>query len=421
MSPILFRAEPESSISVHEWQRSINDRIKSPFPPTNFDPYTPSPPPPVPKIPYGIVSMHPTTSVAPSSNKIPTPTNISHRSISQSVASNLSAALSTVTSPSSRRKSRAISPADVKRVREASQASTTSSDTITPPATAGLQQSSFDDELQSSLNAENLLEHALRFHHQRRNQVRQGPPGSLKSVASSLSGKNSSQSSPTQQTTTPTIHSTTTLPATRSTPISPPDLSIASFEILIKELEEEEAERKRKQPPPPILVQPQPQPKSIPIQDPLPTPPAESPSIAQPRPRWANTLNEAKRRSTGSFLFPQPLTPTFPLDKENSVPFLVDPKSSVTSIRQARRISITSQHNDSKRNSAHEITFNFVDWSGAGRGGAGGSCAASEQRVSRELSALMTRNNSIVSSAFGDSDESRRLSIYNFGRRGSVF
>jgi len=60
------------------------------------------------------------------------------------------------------------------------------------------------------------------------------------------------------------------------------------------------------------------------------------------------------------------------------------------------------------------LTFNFVDWNNGG-------CGLSDRRTSREYSAMMVRSNSTVSSVFGEIDESRRLSSYNFGRRGSVF
>ena len=83
---------------------------------------------------------------------------------------------------------------------------------------------------------------------------------------------------------------------------------------------------------------------------------------------------------------------------------------------QQSRISVASfrsVQSDSKRNSAHDVTFNLVDWSGIA-----GGCAVSERRASREFSAMMVRSRS----AFGEFDESRRISsTYNFGRRGSVY
>ena len=199
---------------------------------------------------------------------------------------------------------------------------------------------------------------------------------------------------------------------------SPPHLSIASFEVLIKEIEEEEEERKRKRQAamPPIS----PSPPKKPTPEPLPPPSAVDPvPLAQPRPRRPSALNDAKRRSTGSILFSNPLTPTFmPIDKENSFPFLVERKPSISG--QSRRVSVASfgsQQSDSKRNSAHELAFNFVDWSGMS-----GGCSVSERRASREYSALMVRSNSVVSSIFGEFDDSRNVSSsYNFGRRGSVY
>ena len=407
-SAIVFRAEPESPVSLHEWQRSINDRIKTPFP-TEIYQSTPSPPPPVPKVPYGIVNMYAQTPI-PNINRNTTPTSLSHKSLSQSVTSNLSAALSSVTSsvtsPSIRRKSRALSPSEMKRVRDMDQPSLTSADSTTPPTTAGLLQGHFDDDPQNSLNAEKVLEQAMRHHQQRRNQQRFGGPGSLKSKASTISAKDSTPSSPAQTHTSPAIRSSAAVPAMRMNKSSPQNSSVTSFEVLIKELEEEEEERKRKIP----VSQP---PKTIP-QTSL-TSPSDGPAVAQPRPKRPNALNEAKRRSTGSILFSQPLTPTLPIDKENSSPFLTDRKTNATAGHQARRISgasFGSKQSDSKRNSAHELAFNFVDWSGLA-----GGCATLGRGASKEYSALV-RNNSV----FGEFDESRRYSsAYNFGRRGSVF
>lgn len=184
-----------------------------------------------------------------------------------------------------------------------------------------------------------------------------------------------------------------------------PNSSIATFEVLIKELEEEEEERKRKNPvsqPPTIVPQ-----VSLALS-------SDVAAVPQPRLNRPSTLNEAKRRSTGSILFSQPLTPTLPIEKENSSPFPLDRKSNATGGHYTRisAASFGSEQSDSKRNSAHELTFNFVDWSGFG-----GSCAALDSLASREYSA-MVRSNSVFGGAF----ESRRYpSAYNFGRRGSVF
>lgn len=413
--PILLRAEPDSPISLHEWQRSINDRIKQVFPPEAYPP-PPSPPPPVPKVPYGTVNMY--TPSVPNPHRNTLPSSPSHKSLSQSVASNLSAALSSVTSPASRRKSRALSPSDMRRVREADQVSMTSSGSATPPPSGGFQQGYFDDDSHDSLpNAEKVLEQAMRFHQQRRNQ-RLGGAASMKSSASTKSGKESSPSSPIQPLTTPPIRPGATMPAMRINTTSPPNLSIASFEVLIKELEEEEEERKRKRAaaPPPVTQSP---PKK-PTLEPLPSPSAIDPvAVAQPRPRRPSALNDAKRRSTGSILLSNQHTPTFmPIDKENSFPFPIDGKFGTAG--HPRRVSVASfgsQQSDSKRNSAHELAFNLVDWTAMG-----GGCSVSEKRASREYSAMMVRSNSVVSSIFGEFDESRSiLSSYNFGRRGSVY
>jgi hypothetical protein len=113
------------------------------------------------------------------------------------------------------------------------------------------------------------------------------------------------------------------------------------------------------------------------------------------------------------------LTPTFQsFDKENSFAFVLDRKNSVTSPK-SRRVSVASfgsQHSESKRNSAREITFNFVDWSG-GDGAAG---VVAETRRSKEGYGMLGRSDSIVSSVLSEFDQSRRSS-YNYGRRGSVF
>jgi len=417
-TPILLRAEPDSPISLHEWQRSINDRIKQVFPPEGYRSPSP-PPPPVPKVPYGTVNMYAPVNININPNRNTLPSSTSHKSLSQSVTSNLSAALSSVTGPATRRKSRALSPSDMRRVRETDQASMTSSESATPPPSGSFQQGYFDNDSRDSLpNAEKVLEQAMRFHQQRRNQ-RLGGAASVKSSASTKSGKESSPSSPVQPLTTPPIRPGATLPAMRMNTTSRPNVSIASFEVLIKELEEEEEERKRKRQAalPPISSSP---PKK-PTPEASPSPSAvEPPAIAQPRPRRPSALNDAKRRSTGSILFSTQHTPTFvPFDKENSFPFGQDGKTS-TSGRQSRRVSVASfgsEQSDSKRNSAHELTFNF-DWSGIAAGG----CSVSEKRASREYSAVMVRSNSVVSSIFGEFDEPRRISSsYNFGRRGSVF
>jgi hypothetical protein len=204
-----------------------------------------------------------------------------------------------------------------------------------------------------------------------------------------------------------------------TTTTAAPDLSIASFEVLIKEIEQEEEERKRKRSPLPVA----PQNLITPFENsashkPSPEQMDVLPSIAQLRTKRPNAHHEAKRRSTGSILFNQ-LTPTFQaFDKENSFPFLGDRKHSTTSVTQGRRLSIASfgsQPSDSKRNSAREITFNFVDWSGLSPGG----CAVSERRANN--GAVLGRSDSVMGSFYGDFDQSRRSSSYNFGRRGSVF
>jgi hypothetical protein len=249
------------------------------------------------------------------------------------------------------------------------------------------------------------LEQAMRHHKQRRNQQRLGGPSSLKSKSSTISAKDSVPSSPAQTHASPAIRSGATLPAMKINSTSPPNPSIATFEVLIKELEEEEEERKRRNPvsqPPTIAPQ-----VSL-------TPSSDVATVPKPRLKRPSALNKAKRRSTGSILFSQPLTPTIPIDKENSLLFPVDRKSNTTGGQHARIsvASFSSERSDSKRNSAHELTFNFVDWSGFG-----GSCAALERRASREYSAMVRSN-----TAFGGEFESRRYpSAYNFGRRGSVF
>jgi hypothetical protein len=405
-NPVLFRPEPESPISLHEWQRSINDRIKTPFP-TDFYHPTPSPPPPMPipkeqkpKEPYGTVRMYmPTAPVSSNPNRNTLPHSASHKSLSQSVTSNLSAALSSVASPSSRRKSRAFSPSGSRRAgREADQASMTSSDGITPPSTGGLSQGYFDDE-PGTLNAEKVLENAMRFHQQRRTQQRFGTAASIKSKSSTVSGEESTPLSP-----VPSIlpTSSATMPPMRNF-ASPSTMNIASFEVLIKELEEEEEERKRKRSP--VIAEP---PEPIQTEEMTDVAP-----VPQPRAKRPNPLNEAKRRSTGSILMSssQPLTPTFgPFDKENSSPYPIDIKPT-----NPRRVSVTSfgsEHSESKRNSAHEVTFNFE---------LSGNAFETSGRASREYASMMVRSNSVVSAVLADMDDSKRLSNYNFGRRGSVF
>ena len=420
-SPVLFRAEPDSPISLYEWQRSINDRIQSPFP---SEP-PPSPPPPVPKVPYGTVNMY--TSISSPPNRHTLPTSASHKSLSQSV----SAAISSVTSPGSRRKSRVISPSEMKRVRDADAASMASSGSATPPPppSVAVQQGFFETEMDHSLpNAEKALEQAMRFHQQRRNQARFGTKGSVNgSVRDSVTSSPVAAAAAATATASVTsnIRPIATLPAMKSS--TAPDLSIASFEVLIKELEAEEEERKRKHSPiPPEEAVPLP--PSFPAN---PTPPSivspaieltSLPSVAIPRPNRPSAIHEAKRRSTGSILFNQ-LTPTFQsFDKENSYPFLLDRKPSVTSPSQSRRVSVASfgsQHSESKRNSsAREITFNFVDWSGIG--GPRYSIQA-EKRMSKEMYGKLGRSDSVVSSVLSEFDQSRRSSSYNYGRRGSVF
>jgi hypothetical protein len=239
----------------------------------------------------------------------------------------------------------------------------------------------------------------MRFHQQRRQEARWGGPTTPKSDTSIKSRQEFTPSSPAQTLTTPLIQTSSTMPAIRPPAPATPSLAIANFEVLIKELEEEEAERKRKReiPAPTTTSSPQKKPS-----DPVP-------DQVQSRPRRPSTLKEAKR----SILF----NPTFvPIDKENSFPMSIDKNA----ISQSRRVSIASfgsEHSESKRNSAHEVTFNFVDWSGSDVGGS----FAVEQRTSREYSAMMVRSNSVVSSVFGEFDDSRRSSSYNFGRRQSVF
>ena len=404
-----FRADTEPSpVSLHEWQRSINDRIKTIFPTENYQVAPPAPPPPpvpkVPKVPYGTVNMYVQTPVSTPSNRHTMSTSSSHKSLSHSVTSNLSSALSSMTSPSSRRKSRVISPSEARRIRDLDQQSMTSTDSLTPPTTISLQQGYFDED--SSLNAEKVLEQAMRHHQQRRHQQRFGGPGSLKSKASSVSVKESSgstASSPAQNYIAPSTRVGQTLPARRIDVTSQPSLSIASFEVLIKELEAEEEERKRntiilstKTPPTP------PQETSVP-----------APANPQARPqRRPSALNDAKRRSTGSILFSHPFTPTFPLDKENSSPLSMDRKSMSAGGHKARRISVASfgsEHSDSKRNSAHEVTLNLVEWS------------SMDRRGSKEYTAMVRSNSVVTSSMFGDLEHAKRLASYNFGRRGSVY
>lgn len=400
-NPVLLRAEPESPISLHEWQRSISDRIKSPFP---SEVYQPSPSSPQPKVSYGTVSTY--SSAPPqttNSNRNTMTSSTSHKSLSQSVTSNLSAALSSAISPSSRRKSRTLSPLEMKRFGDADQSSTMSGDSPTPPVTTALQQGCFDDEIPSSLpNAEKVLEQAMRHHQLRKHQQRYGGQASVKSMASTGSGKDSLSSSPVQI--SPAIRPISTLPPMRLTTSIPPNLSIASFEVLIKELEEEEEARKRQ----PQIPQLPPSPSKSGPQDLVSSPgPADLPVIAQSKGRRPTDLNDAKRRSTGSIL----------LDKENSFPFPLERKSREST--QSHRVSVASfcsQQSESKRNSAHEVTFNFVDWNGVG-----GGLSVSDRRASRELSSMMVRSSSSVASVFEEFDESERLSSYNYGRRRSVF
>jgi hypothetical protein len=288
------------------------------------------------------------------------------------------------------------------RVRDTDQASMSSSDGYTPPPTNGLQQGYFDQEPRSLPNAEKVLQQTMRFHLQRRNQQKFAAPRSMKSNPSISSGNPSSPSFPVDL--SPAIHSTLP-PTTMNVSTPPPNLSIASLDALIKELEEEEEERKSQLPPaqpifPPPIVNHE---------------PVEVKAEPRPRPRRPSAINAAKRRSTGSVLLAhQPLAPTFTtLDKENSFPFYVDHKPD-----SSRRVSVASfgsQQSDSKRNSAHEVTFNFVDWNALG------SVSVSERRASKDFSAMLVRSNSVVSSVFDEFDGSRRSSSYNFGRRGSVY
>jgi hypothetical protein len=303
--------------------------------------------------------------------------------------------------------SRALTPSELRRVKDTDQSSMSSVDPTTPPATAGCQQGYLNDDSQNSLNAEKVLEQAIRHHKQRRNQQRFGVPESLKSKSSSISCKDCSMpSSPAQLHTSPATQSDAIITTARTKiTTSPPNMPVASFEVLIKELEEEEEERKRKAP----ITQ---APKTI-----IQSPPPEATAVPRLRANPPSALNEAKRRSTGSILFTQPLTPTFPIDKENSLPPLMDRKASISiGGQQVRRVSVASfgsEQSDSKRNSAHELTFNFVDWNGVA-----GGCAMLGRQASREYNAMVRSN-----SAFGgELDESRRYPLaYNFGRRGSVF
>ena len=414
--PVNFRADTEPSpVSLHEWQRSINDRIKTIFP-TNLLPAASQPPvppvPKVPKVPFGSTNTYVQTPVSTPSSRNTMSTSGSHKSLSHSVTSNLSSALSSMTSPASRRKSRALSPSEVRRIRDLDQQSTTSTDSPnTPPATMTSQQGSFiDDASTNSLNAEKVLEQAMRHHQQRRNQARLNGPESLKSKASTLSVKDSSAStasSPTQNYITPSSRVGQTLPAKRMDVISPPDLSIASFEVLIKELEAEEEERKRN-----TIIQ-------CPQKPPTPPPETVVPTVAganpQARPqKRPSPLNDVKRRSTGSILFCHPLSPAFSLDKGNSSPLSMDWKATSCggSGHKTRRISVASfgsEHRDSKRNSAHEVTLNLVEWSSLDR------------RGSKEYTAMVSTNSGVGGSVFGDFEQARRMVGYNFGRRGSVF
>jgi len=412
--PVNFRADTEPTpVSLHEWQRSINDRIKTIFPTDLLQAAPPQPPvPPVPKVPFGTANMFVQTPVSIPSSRNTVSTSSSHKSLSHSVTSNLSSALSSMTSPASRRKSRALSPSEVRRIRDLDQQSMTSTDSLnSPPATMTLQQGSFaDDASTSSLNAEKVLEQAMRHHQQRRNQARFAGPESLKSKASSVSVKDSSTStasSPTQNYIIPSSHVGQTLPAKPIDVTSPPSLSIASFEVLIRELEAEEEERKRNT----IIQCPQKLP-TAPQETVVPTVPGANPQ-ARPQKR-PSPLNDAKRRSTGSILFSHPLTPSFPLDKENSSPLSMDWKATWDGGigHTARRISVASfgsQHNASKRNSAHEVTLNLVEWSSL------------DPRGSKEYTAMVRSNSGVASSVFGDFEQARRLVGYNFGRRGSVF
>jgi hypothetical protein len=291
---------------------------------------------------------------------------------------------------------------EMKRVWDTDQVSVSSSDGFTPPATNGLQQGYFDQEPDSLPNAEKVLEQTMRYHLQRRNQKRFHGPGSTKSNASTGSGYTSSLSSPVDL--SPAMPPTSTMPTMTTTVSSPPpNLSITSLDVLIKELEEEEEERKRQ-----ILAA---QPLFLP---PVVThEPTESKADQSCR-RRPSAIKTANRRSTGSILTHQPLEPTFTtFDKEKSFPFYVEHKSN--SSRRVSVASLGSQKSDSKRNSAHEVTFNFVDWNALG------TVSISEHCASTDLSAMLVRSNSVVSSVFGEFEDSRRSSSYNFGRRGSVY
>lgn len=320
----------------------------------------------------------------------------------------------------------------MKRTRDADAQSMSSSESRTPPPTSV--PAFFESEEHSLPNAEKVLEQAMRFHAQRR---RVGNLG--RTVGSGTShGKEGSVSSALSRENVPSpmIRPVATMPAMKTT--TAPDLSIASFEVLIKELEAEEEERNKKRatpiptstpPLPPLPPSPANSSHSIVDTTPVPPPPKTLPTIAIPRPRRPSAIHEAKRRSTGSILFNQLTTPTFQsFDKENSFPsFLHDRKGSITSITGSRRLSVASfgsQLSESKRNSvAREeiITFNFVDWSSADGSAAGVVSAPAPERTSRgDVYGMLGRSDSIVSSVLSEFDYSRRSS-YNYGRRGSVF
>jgi hypothetical protein len=310
-----------------------------------------------------------------------------------------------MTAPSNRRKSRVVSTAEMKRARDADQASMMSFNSGSPSPTMYTQTSYESETIYSLPNAEKALEQALRHHQQRRNQPRLRGNPSMMSVASrELDSRPPSSPAPVFA---PVIAS---IPPRQV--VTPPstalDLSIASFEVLIREIEQEEEERKRKRssPPPPSV------PANLPALDMVPspltspeTPLVLPPLVARPRPRRADPHHEAKRRSTGSILFSQ-LTPTF--GDETASGIWTDRKFSTTSIMD-RRLSMTSfTEEGSKRHSAREITFNFVDWSGF----------PSRCSVTEGSNVGLGRSDSVVSSFFG---ESRRDSTYNYRRRGSVF
>jgi hypothetical protein len=300
-------------------------------------------------------------------------------------------------------------------------------------------ESSVEDD--DPLNAEKVLEQAMRFHQQRRNakrfassiyQTTPKPTPSIISQSSTSSKESGKQASPGQAFASPSFRSSTLPPARPN----PPNLSIASFDVLIRELEqEEEEERKRKRPDTPESPEleqqertPPAPPSAIGLGIAVPTPPPsatsttplnaeDGPAIPRPRARRPNPLNEAKRRSTGSLLFHTPLTPNFTraaFDKENSFTFFtgIDKRATPQRVSVA---SFGSEHTDSRRNSTHELQFNFVEWSTSG-------CGVVEAVRRGEYAGLGMADRGFGALS-GEMVERRRgiVNGYNFGRRGSVF